>query len=498
MKTFAAISLLFFLYTTVPSDAQQESFSLSPAEIDLGGLRPNQIAGQTVVIENSAALPLELALTSACPCVAIDPPSVAIPAGESVSIIVSLEADQFNGDIVRTVVITEKNSRVGPRVLRVSAHIVGEPGAVPCASCNPEPPESNPNDNQVQTDDAMIVDLYLDVGCRKCITFLEERVPELEESFARELVVHRFDVLDPDAMDLLLDRLSASGEPLSELPVAFVMGAPLQGLDGIESGLVSLLQGGAEDATVRTGGQTQESPGAYKSFSLGSVLLAGLVDGINPCAFSTILFLISMLALVGRTRREILAVGAVYTAVVFLGYFAAGLGLFVSVRSLMIFPTVTLVIRWALVVMLGVLAVLSFRDAILAARGRTRDMALQLSDGLKRRIHGVVRERVRMGSVVLGTASLAILVTVFEFSCTGQVYLPVIMHLARTADRARGLGLLVVYNLAFIVPLLVVFAAGYFGISMSRVSTFFGRHVPMVKILLALVFIGLAVMTVVV
>jgi len=94
-----------------------------------------------------------------------------------------------------------------------------------------------------------------------------------------------------------------------------------------------------------------------------------------------------------------------------------------------------------------------------------------------------------------GTILLALGVTVFEFSCTGQVYVPVIMHLARSGS-VGAIWLLVLYNVAFIVPLLVVFALAYAGVSMKQLGTVFERHVATVKFGLAFVFASLAVMTV--
>jgi two-component system NtrC family sensor kinase len=55
---------------------------------------------------------------------------------------------------------------------------------------------------------------------------------------------------------------------------------------------------------------------------------------VNPCAFATLLFLLSYLTYTGRTRGEVLAVGLCFTLAVFLTYLATGLGLLAAVRSL--------------------------------------------------------------------------------------------------------------------------------------------------------------------
>ncbi|HIH26888.1 MAG TPA: hypothetical protein HA256_02665, partial [Methanoregulaceae archaeon] len=57
------------------------------------------------------------------------------------------------------------------------------------------------------------------------------------------------------------------------------------------------------------------------------VIAAALVDGINPCAFAVLIFL--MLSLMSLdSRKRMLMVGSVFIIAVFLFYFFSGLGLF--------------------------------------------------------------------------------------------------------------------------------------------------------------------------
>ncbi len=56
----------------------------------------------------------------------------------------------------------------------------------------------------------------------------------------------------------------------------------------------------------------------FRSFGLLTVVGAGLLDGVNPCAFATIIFLISYLTAYERKRWEILATGLAFTLGVFL------------------------------------------------------------------------------------------------------------------------------------------------------------------------------------
>ena len=175
-------------------------------------------------------------------------------------------------------------------------------------------------------------------------------------------------------------------------------------------------------------------------------------------------------------------------------YFAVGLGLFTALRAASAFSFVSRLIRWALVGVLVVFAALSVRDAVLAHRGRAAEMALQLPRFLKRRIHASIRGRVRSTTLVVSSLVLGFLVSVFEFACTGQVYLPTLAYLSRIGQ-TRAVLLLAVYNLGFIVPLLAVFAASYAGVTSKRITILFQRHLVAVKVAFALFFLALAALT---
>ena len=65
---------------------------------------------------------------------------------------------------------------------------------------------------------------------------------------------------------------------------------------------------------------------------LPAVLVTGLIDSVNPCAFAVILLLIAFLFTLRQSRGRILQLGFVYIAMIFIVYFGIGLGLFRAVR----------------------------------------------------------------------------------------------------------------------------------------------------------------------
>lgn len=229
----------------------------------------------------------------------------------------------------------------------------------------------------------------------------------------------------------------------------------------------------------------------YTAFGAGVVSLAGLVDGVNPCAFATIIFLLSYLQVTGRRPRDVAQVGVAFVAGVFLAYYFLGMGLVEAVSRLAILRRAGEVLNVILAMFTLLILVLSVRDGILCLRGRMMEMSLQLPDFLKRGIHAVIRRGARQRHVVPAAFAAGIVVSVLELACTGQVYAPTILFMLKTGQNVSGaLGYLLLYNLAFILPLLVVFGISLFlGTRHGRFTQWLQQHAAGVKFATAALFL---------
>jgi cytochrome c biogenesis protein CcdA len=224
----------------------------------------------------------------------------------------------------------------------------------------------------------------------------------------------------------------------------------------------------------------------FKRFGVLAVAGAGLLDGVNPCAFTTIIFFVSYLALVGRKGHEILLVGAAFTLAVFLTYLAMGLGLSEVVRQIGSFVLIGRIIYGVTAIVCLVLAVMSLWDYVKIRQGRLTEISLQLPSVLKQRIHQTIRTRSRMQGYVGAAFVAGVLVSVFELACTGQVYLPTIVFVSGLAElRLTAMAYLVLYNLMFVVPLIAVFTVTYLGTSHQQLTTRFQAHAGTVKLFTA-------------
>jgi thiol-disulfide isomerase/thioredoxin len=232
----------------------------------------------------------------------------------------------------------------------------------------------------------------------------------------------------------------------------------------------------------------------FQSFGLAAVTVSGLIDGINPCAFASIIFFISYLTLIKRKGREILWVGGIFTLSVFLTYFLIGTGALKMITSLSFLPLVRKIFVLVTAVLALILGVVSLYDYLqFKKKGTTKDAKLQLPSFLKNMIHSAVRKNVRLSNYILMAAVTGFIVSLLELACTGQVYLPTIMFISTIPElKANALFYLFFYNLMFVVPLVLVFSFTYWGTTSAQWATLTQKNFGKIKMAMTLLFFGLA------
>jgi len=235
-----------------------------------------------------------------------------------------------------------------------------------------------------------------------------------------------------------------------------------------------------------------------RALGAGAVVVGGLIDGINPCAFATLILFISYMGSAGRERRKLMAIGLSFIAAVFLVYLAVGLGLMEVVALADRIPYLDAVITWGIVALCVVLAIYSLSDAIKAARGKHREITLQLPAGVKGRIRSILIRFRKTRYLILGGLLIGGLISLLELVCTGQIYLPLIKVMVSTGgpDRTRALSLLLLYNLCFVIPLLVIFLSACWGVTSQRLGVILRKHMAVTKVVTSLFFLVLAALMV--
>lgn len=183
------------------------------------------------------------------------------------------------------------------------------------------------------------------------------------------------------------------------------------------------------------------------------VVASGFADGFNPCAFALlVLFATYTLTLVNAVtadgtptnaaRRTLLGAGSLYVGAVWITYFLIGLGLFGFLGWL---GQDHLVARGASVIAL-VMALWMLKDVFLPGYGPS----MMAPAGT----HGWMNRAMQRGGLT-GMLIAGVLVGICTVPCSGAIYLDIISVLHASGGGPVGLALLALYNIAFIVPLVV-------------------------------------------
>jgi len=367
------------------------------------------------------------------------------------------------------------------------------PGLVSAAEAEPPPVQ---------------IDLFFSPGCTECEQVKAEVLPDIEELFSGQYELHQHDITLSQNVPLLLAYQQRCGNRHNgKVSLVVDRALFLSGYSAISTGLVAcvsealvqrqypgwtiaaapLLTAAEADAIV------QESASAL-NFSV--VAIAGLIDGVNPCAISTLIFFISVLALAKIDRRIRLLVGVSFIFASFMVYTALGLGFIFVLRQAPNFGLVKRVIEVVIGFGMIPLAYLSFRDAVRYRKSaRPSDVTLQIPKGIKLRIHSFMNSRMGVGGPILGGLVIGAGVTILESVCTGQGYLPILMYvLKQDCTNLCTWVLLLTYNLHFVLPLIIVFICFHRGMQVTALIAWSKRNLVLTKILLGLFFTAMAVL----
>src|SRR3990167_6946507 len=171
--------------------------------------------------------------------------------------------------------------------------------------------------------------------------------------------------------------------------------------------------------------------------------VSALIDSINPCAFSVLLLTIAFLFTLQGGRGKMLFLGSSYILGIFVAYMAIGLGI---LGTLHIFNTPHFMAKVGAgaLTLFGVISVLGVVFPNFPVK-------LSIPQGAHRKI----AELMKRGSFPM-VFLLGALVGLCEFPCTGGPYLMVLGLLHDQATYITGVGYLLLYNLIFILPLVVI------------------------------------------
>lgn len=213
--------------------------------------------------------------------------------------------------------------------------------------------------------------------------------------------------------------------------------------------------------------------------ALGTVMVTAAIDSINPCAIGVLILMISVLIAGKKSAGRMLLLGGLYIFSVFIVYLLAGLGLLYFLAQIPLWLTEYLSITvGVLIIAVGIIEIKDFfwygRGFSLFIPGTWAAKIKQLS--VRTTIPGVIL----LGAFVSGV----------ELPCTGAPYLAIITLLSQYFDFSAFL-LLVLYNVIFVLPLIVILLLVAAGKKLYKIKAWKQRNRSSMRLLMGLLLVGL-------
>ena len=339
-------------------------------------------------------------------------------------------------------------------------------------------PGLTPTFSPVVTDDGKpVVYFFFNRNCGECLKTLP-----FVEKFATDNPSVKIAYVDVMASEENLALFKNFKEyygtgPIS-VPSVFIGNITLSGYDEITADLPSAVNQTIANPPVIPPKVTE--PGEKEELTLPLIIVSALVDGINPCAFSVLIFLLLTIMALG-SRRKVLIVGTTFILAVFTFYFFSGLGIFTLIQTAGISRLISFI---AALIALGA-GILSIASVLVGEAG---PVILSIPASRK----GVIDQYIRKASIPAAFA-VGLLVGMFELPCTGGIYLAILSLLSNRVTLIEGIPYLLVYNLFFVLPLIIILAIFTWGVPVERLDQLRTGSRRTVRVIMGVVMIALGI-----
>lgn len=192
-----------------------------------------------------------------------------------------------------------------------------------------------------------------------------------------------------------------------------------------------------------------------KKITIPIVLSAAAVDAINPCAFAVLIILMTA-ALSITNSKKALKFGLAFSVAIYISYFLMGLGLFSALQASGLSHTFYLIVT----ILAVIVGLLNIKDYFWYGKGFLMEVPLSWRPTMKKILNSATTP---FGAFIAGFA-----VSLFELPCTGGPYIVILGLLAKEMTRSIGILYLLLYNLVFISPLIILSLIIYKGISTTQ------------------------------
>lgn len=218
--------------------------------------------------------------------------------------------------------------------------------------------------------------------------------------------------------------------------------------------------------------------------SFPMITIAGLVDGINPCAIGMMVMLLGYLLVFAKKPERVLKTGLLYVGTVFATYLVVGLGLYNFVSQFDLTGGAQ-ILNWVVGGVLTIAGMIQLKDFF----GIEGGPHLRIPTASKERLQGLVEKTSYPTVIVLG-----VLVTLLETPCSLPIYVGTATILSQSGMAfPLVMSYFLYYNFLFVLPLLIVLLVMWRGQKLVEVKEWEHKAKRWMHLSLSIVLLGMGI-----
>jgi cytochrome c biogenesis protein CcdA/glutaredoxin len=230
--------------------------------------------------------------------------------------------------------------------------------------------------------------------------------------------------------------------------------------------------------------ESKQSKQKSNKLTIPIVVSAAAVDAINPCAFAVLIILMTTALSIANKKRALLF-GLAFSVSIYISYFLIGIGLLSAMQAaglshgFYIFVTVLAII----------IGLLNIKDFFWYGKGFIMEVPLSWRPAMKKIL--------KSATSPISAFFIGFVVSLFELPCTGGPYIVILGLLAKEVTRSSGIIYLLLYNLVFISPLIILSLVIYKGLSSTeKLESIRQEQIRVLHLIAGIIMLGIAVVMV--
>ncbi|HHE76747.1 MAG TPA: cytochrome c biogenesis protein [Candidatus Parcubacteria bacterium] len=208
--------------------------------------------------------------------------------------------------------------------------------------------------------------------------------------------------------------------------------------------------------------------------SLLAVIGGAAADSINPCAFAVLILLMTTILASGNKRRALWA-GLSFAASIFISYFLMGMGIYYALATARSSIILSKIIA-SLAILIGLA---NLKDVFWYGKG----FIMEVPFSWRPKLRALVKSATSPVSAFL----IGFLVSLFLLPCTSGPYIAILGMLSQKTTQARAIFYLLIYNLIFVLPMILITLGVCFGLDTEKAEQFRQKNVRLIHLIVAII-----------